>query len=379
MIITIDTRWVRSKKLDGIAQAVLNLVKNILLGDQKNKYQLLFNKAEVKEIIKSYLPPNRHNYKFIQTDIKLISVKEVFALPRFLESINTEVFYSPHYVTWPFSQSYKTILTVHDLIPFILSKNLSKSSLKWRIFYKFSWPTRYLLKKTDYIIADSKATKNDIKKLFKINDAKIKVIYNGVDDSFYLSKLVNSEILDKYNLSSSFILYVGRFDPYKNILGLIKSYHSLNQDIKNKYKLILGGDTKSPYYPQVKNLIQKLNLKENILFTGYISQKDLPAIYKTSSLFVFPSFYEGFGLPVLEAMASGTPVITSNTSSLPEVADYAAFLVDPKNTKEITKAMEEILTNNKLKNELILKGQDQSKKFTWQKSAEKLINIFKVI
>jgi glycosyltransferase involved in cell wall biosynthesis len=377
MIITIDTRWIRSYKVDGISRVTFNIVKNTLTLDKKNKYQLLFCDAGIKKLIQKELTSSFHNYKFIKTDIQVLSLREVFNFRKFLTSINTEIFYSPFYITFPFSKSFKTIITIYDLIYFFFSKILSKSSLRWRLFYKFLWPTKYLLNKADYVVTSSQNTKKDLIKYFKIASDKIKVIYCGTHAD--LCEITPKHNINKYHLPNKYILYVGRLDPYKNIAGLIEAYNLLNKSIREKIKLVIVGDKKSPYYPSLRHLVTEYNLEKDVIFTGYIPEQDLPNIYKKALIFTFPSLYEGFGLPVLEAMACGVPVLTSNKSSLLEIAGNAALLVNPKDIEEISRGIETLLMNDKLRNDLIEKGVNQVKKFSWKKSAEKLIKIFEKV
>ena len=374
MNIIIDIRWIRKKKLDGISQVILNIVKNILEIDTKNEYKFLYNKEDTKDILEKFINSDKNNYQFIKTDIKLFSLKEIFCLRKFLKNLKADIFYSPHFVTFPFNKNYKTILTVHDLIPFILPETLSKSSLKWKIFYKFHWPTKFLLKKADLVITVSENSKKDLVRLFGVDDKKISIIYNGVSEHKF-NENIKEKVLLKYHLPDNFILYVGRFDPYKNVTNIIKAYSKLS-NIKNEFKLVIVGDTKSAYYPELSRLVDKLNLKGNVIFSGYVLSEDLPLLYHLSLAFIFPSLYEGFGLPILEAFSVGTPVLTSNTSSLPEVAGNAAVLVDPKNIGEIAESIKKVLQDENLKQSLIQKGYEQSKKFSWKNSANKLLDIF---
>jgi glycosyltransferase involved in cell wall biosynthesis len=184
-------------------------------------------------------------------------------------------------------------------------------------------------------------------------------------------------IKNKYNLPDNFILFVGTIQPRKNVSNLIKAYHLLlNSNLLNGHKLVICGRLGWMYEDMFKN-IKKLNLEKHIIFLNFIADKDLPYIYNLSDLFVFPSIYEGFGLPVLESMACGVPVITSNKSSLPEVAGNACVKVDPYKVRDIAIAISEILKDEKVSKKMIDEGLNQAKKFSWEKCASDTLRVYK--
>ena len=233
------------------------------------------------------------------------------------------------------------------------------------------------------IIAVSENTKQDIIELCGVSPEKIKVIYSGIGRQY--RKINNNaggqnftSVQKKYNLPKKFILYLGTLEPRKNVEGVIQAYNELR--IKNReladVKLVIAGGSGW----KVKNIFKewgKSKYKDDIKFLGYVGADDKAYLYNLAALFVYPSFYEGFGFPPLEAMACGVPVVCSTVSSLPEVAGEAAIMADPYNITEIATAMELILTSYDLRNNLIRKGLEQAGRFSWKKSAEKYLEVFK--
>jgi glycosyltransferase involved in cell wall biosynthesis len=226
------------------------------------------------------------------------------------------------------------------------------------------------------IISISHHTKYDMLKHFKIPEDKIKVIHLAANECY--KPLKEDEIYkinEKYSLNHPYILYVGGLEPKKNIPTLLKAFYKLKKHDVN-HKLVITGE-KRWNYKSIFETIDKLNLQKEVIFTGYIPDEDLPALYNAADLFVYPSLYEGFGLPPLEAMACGTPVITSNTSSLPEVVGDAGIMVNPYDIDELTNKMYKVLTNEGLTEELSKKGLERAKLFSWKKCAEETLNTYK--
>ena len=251
----------------------------------------------------------------------------------------------------------KVIITIHDMIYKIYPETTQIKNLD-----KFNKEITNSIKKSDKIIAVSEATKRDILNYFNIAEKKIEVIYPGVDNEIYESYVSKDNVLKKYKIKTKYILFLGTLEPRKNIVNIIKGFERTN--LKN-IKLVIVGK-KGWKYKEIFEVYENSPCKDSIQILDYIDEKDKIAMYKGAELFIFPSLYEGFGMPVLEAMAAGTPVITSNISSLPEVAGEAAILVNPYNIVEIAKAIENVIKNDRLKKEMIEKGLKQARKFTWE-------------
>ncbi len=270
----------------------------------------------------------------------------------------------------------KVIATIHDMTYILYPETMDKNNLK-----RITRDIDYSVKRADKIITVSENSKKDIIKYLNVPESKIEIVYNGVDYERFskqYSQDEKEEVRNKYLLPEKYILYMGTLEPRKNIESVIEGFSILKQKYKNNIKLVIAGK-KGWLFESIFNLVGKLNLTEDIIFTDYVDENDKPLIYNMAEMFVFPSLYEGFGIPVLEAMASGVPVITSNVSSLPEVAGDAALLVSPKDKNAIAEQMNRILSDEKLKKELIYKGKVQCKKFTWKDSAEKLYKIYEQV
>lgn len=254
------------------------------------------------------------------------------------------------------------IVVIHDLI---FMKNEKWFSKKFSFIYKFFAPV--LLKKALKIITVSNFSKQDIIKTFNINPDKIEIVYNAVSSEF---QEYSKEDFEK-NKYGDYILAVASFlSPRKNICNVIKAFNKLQvQDLK---LIIVGAELK---HFSDQNMLQEIKLNKNIIPTGYIDDKTLANFYKNAKLLVFPSLYEGFGIPPIEAMSCGCPVVVSNVASLPEVCADAACYVDPYNVDDIADSINKILMNNELRNEMIQKGYQRQAEFSWESSARKLIEI----
>jgi glycosyltransferase involved in cell wall biosynthesis len=234
---------------------------------------------------------------------------------------------------------------------------------------------RLYCQKADFILSNSEMTKRDFVNILRVREDKIKTTYFGysprfrpIDDNVYLEK-----IKEKYKLPERFILYVGRIDPGKNFGNLIQAFAKIHTSLP--YKIVVAGHPRWGYQSEYAG-IETLGLQEKILFTDWVPQEDLVAFYNLADLFVFPSFYEGFGIPLLEAMACGCPAIASQTGALPEIAGGAAFLVDPYSHDKIAAAIRKVLGEDGLRKELSEKGLCQASKFSWQKCASETLAAF---
>jgi len=239
-----------------------------------------------------------------------------------------------------------------------------------------------LVKRFDFVVAVSENTKRDIVELCGVNSDKIKVIYSGIGEEN--RKITNhqlpmaKQIKNKYNLPDKFILYLGTVEPRKNVEGIIRAYNELrikNHELED-YKLVIAGG-KGWKSDNIYREWEKSKFKADIKFLDYVDGEDKVYLYNLAEVFVYPSFYEGFGFPPLEAMACGLPVVTSYASSLPEVMGDAALTVDPYNVNDIARALAEILTNENLRNKLIERGLKRAGEFTWRKTADEYLEILK--
>jgi glycosyltransferase involved in cell wall biosynthesis len=289
------------------------------------------------------------------------------SMDRFFAGV--DLFHATEHLLPRFS-SVRTVFTLHDLI-FLFHPETHKPLNRW--FLTLMMPR--FLRAADAVIAVSECTKRDAIRFYRIPEEKITVIYEGVNPRFRpASPETIAAVRARYNLPEHFILYVGTIEPRKNLTALLEAFHHLLAT--HDLRLVIVGK-KGWLYEGFFRRLRELGLGDRVIFTGYVPDEDLPAIYSAADLFVFPSLYEGFGLPVLEAMACGTPVICSNTSSLPEVAGDAAFLVDPTDVCSLAGAMEQALTDEHLRSELMAKGLERARWFTWEKAAAKTLEVYR--
>ncbi len=270
----------------------------------------------------------------------------------------------------------RKITTVHDLIGMIYPGNLAPVS---RLYWQRWLPAR--VKNSRLIIAVSEHTKKDVVRLLGVSPDRVRVTYLAANKSFrYISNRESLyEVLKKYGINSKYILSVGTIEPRKNYVNLIKAFAlHLDKVKKEEIKLVIVGRKGWAYNECLKSAIE-LGIQRHIIFCDYVNDVDLPIIYNMAELFVFPSLYEGFGLPVLEAMCCGVPIICSNTSSIPEVTADAAVLINPLNIPAMADAIENVMSNVDLRKSLSGKAMRQSSRFSWEKTAQKTISVYKEV
>jgi glycosyltransferase involved in cell wall biosynthesis len=269
----------------------------------------------------------------------------------------------------------KKVLTIFDMISF-LSPKWYKPISRYRVQKLLSLSA----KKACKIVTGSENSKKDIVRILGIQEEKIKVIYIGVDDEY---KIINDQnklnfVKTKYGISHRFILHVGSMNPRKNIPRLIEAYSKLSIQLLKEYQLVLVGE-KSWRSDEIFTKVERLGLKVRVILAGFVEDDDLPLLMNAASLLAFPSLYEGFGIPPLEAMACGVPVVASKTSSIPEVVGDAALLFDPYNIEEMTASIYKVLTNEQLRDDLVKKGFERVKHFSWEKAAKNTLAVYNEI
>lgn len=276
--------------------------------------------------------------------------------------------------TLPFGVSGKKLTFIHDMAYKAYPETLAKRTLLW---LETQMP-KYC-KRADIIVTISEFSKQEIHRYLGIPLEKIKVVYCGVDLEKYRPDYSTKEIeqaKQSYNISGKYLLYLGTLEPRKNIESLVIAYAKLKQEMSDVPKLVLSGK-KGWLYDSIFDLVQQNNLADDVIFTGYVDTKDAAPLTCGAEIFLFPSLYEGFGIPPLEAMACGTPVITSNVASLPEVVGSAGITVSPKDTEELKNGIKAMLTNGSMRKEFISAGIKRAQEFTWARSAETLVNIYR--
>lgn len=373
MRIAIDLRWIRSTQIDGVSRYALNLVRHLLDMDPENEYLLLGNDAIVRSHID--LSPFE-NCSMPPFHLPLLSPQDFLRTPRALERLGIDIFHVPHYLTSPFHGRYKTFLTVYDLIPFLFPDALSKSRLLWRWFYKTPYPARIILKSADVIIATSENTKRDLERLLRISPAKIQVLRMGIENQFHPHYHVTDQFRRTYHLPSRFLLYVGRQDPYKGLTYLVQAYARLPEALRREYQVVIAGKTDPRYIGEVHAGLNKTGLCSSFHFLDYLPDHDLPLLYSAAALLVHPSLYEGFGLPPLEAMACGTPVVYADTSSLTEHLGEAALAVAPASAEALADGIQQMLQDTALREAYIQKGKIHVQQYSWETVALTMLHLY---
>lgn len=374
MRIGIDARLYR-RSAAGIGRYSHNIIANLLAIDKHSDYVLFMTKEDKKDFVKEKI--KSQNLKIIETPIPHYSLKEQRELAKIISKENCDLV---HFLNFNFPINYKGkfITTIHDLTLFYYPQAAKETNFLKRLAFKHIF--KKACEKSNKIIAVSNSTKKDIIEKFKIQNSKIKVIYEAADDKI-LSKNSNLEakIKQEYSLSGKIILYVGQFRGHKNISGLLKAYKILkkNEDVTC---VILGGELKSLKKIVDMDKFLSDNIKSGkILIPGFVNDDELAAWYHLANCFVFPSFYEGFGLPGLEAMSIGLPVVASNTSSLPEIYLNGAIYFNPHDPQEIADKISMVLKDDKFREDLTERAARIVKKYSWKKTAQETLQLYKSI
>ena len=367
MKIGIDARMYGSG-FTGIGRYNFELVKNLAEIDNENEYVIFLRKKEYEE----FEPPNERFTKML-ADFPHYSMAEQSGLLRLLNKTKIDLMHFTHFNA-PVFYNKPYIVTIHDLtLSFFPGKKMN--NFVRRFGYKMV--LRNVTKKAKKIIAVSKNTKKDLEELFNVPSNHIKVIYNGVNPEFASkSSTYRPDLMKKLGLQKPYFLYTGVWRDHKNIVGLIKAFAEFNQELGDQYDLVITGRP-SMSYKEVPDTIREMNLEERVHLVGLVSEQDLKALYQYAFTYAFPSFYEGFGLPPLEAMQCGTPVIASNKSAIPEVCGKNnALFFDPYDKSDIKEKMRIIATDPTVRQRLIDRGFERVKFFDWKKMAEDVLDVY---
>ncbi len=349
----------------GVGTYSYNLLKSLQQIDKDNEYILFCEQQSAAQV------PQTRNFRRRVVTERVFSAFHQLLFSLSLKRHSLDIFHSPHFV-YPLFVSSPSVVTIHDLIPLVFPASMRSSVA--RTYYRRA--NKKAIGKAERIIAVSESTKRDIQKVFGVAGEKIALIPNGVADSF---KVISNEasldgIKKRCRIRSKYILNVGNPKPHKNWTGLVEAFAALDEGFSD-YQLVLVGSS-DPRFPQVVRLIKRLGLEDRVMITGFVSEKDMVLLYNAAEMFVFPSLYEGFGLPVLEAMACGTPVVSSNTSSLPEVVGDAGILFDPNDKTDLVKGIEMVLSNEELRQDLLRRGLERIRHFSWTGTAQQTLEVY---
>jgi glycosyltransferase involved in cell wall biosynthesis len=377
MRIGIDIRNI-GKKRTGDETVFFNLVKNLAEIDNSNKYLLFTDIADITVLqyaVKKLNIENKNNFEIVSLRSANKFIWNLWTLPQYLKKNPVDVYHTQYVVPFFVSKKIKIVTHIHDVSFNAYPELISKKDL---FFLKILIP--WSLKRADRIIAISEFTKKEIIKYYSINPEKIEVVYNAISDDFSVSDFspeILEEVRRRYNLPENFILYVGTMQPRKNIPRLIETFSIIKNKIP-EIKLVLVGDRSAHNFDKkIDEAISKNNIRDSIIFPGYINQEDIAEVYNLSRIFVFPSLYEGFGIPILEAMSQKIPVLLSDIPVNHEIAKDAGLYFNSESLDEISEKLYNSLTDENLRNKLKDLGFQRVKFFSWKKSAEKLLEIYK--
>ena len=355
----------------GIGTYIRNLLRELGRLDHTNEYVLLSRQADLT--VAEQLGPN---FRSVLEPSPNYSIREQFHVPWLLHRLKPDVYHAPHYVLPPAVRCRK-VVTIHDCIHLMFPQYLPN-----RAAYAYAKASMWnAAKRSHRVLTVSETSKRDILHFFDIPPEKVVVVYNAIDERFWIapSEEDMARVRERYQLEHGFILYVGNIKPHKNLVRLIEAFDELRRtDVDDDLKLLIIGDEISKL-PALRRAVHQHKLHKHVRFLGYQSDATLAILYRLASVFVFPSLYEGFGLPPLEAMASGTPVVTSNVSSLPEVTGDAAVLVDPYDVEAIADGMRRVLVDPFLAADMRRRGFERAREFSWERSVARTREVYAAV
>src|SRR5712671_5937410 len=361
----------------GVGTYIRNVVRTLGRLDRETTYFLIGSPDKVKEI--GTLPPNFHTVPLIEPERSLKGFRDFRAV---VKRLQCDLVHIPNLFSVPRALPCPYVMTVHDMLEH-MSRSRQRSGF-WRSLH-FQL-TKHLLSGAARILAVSNFTKNEMEKLFETSPERIEVVYNAIDERFlhgHASPADRELIAQRYQVTYPFLLYAGRVSAHKNVVRMIEAFSALKTELERDHafpdlKLIIIGDDLSGN-PDLRRTVIRAGVQNDVRFLGFVPIEVLRIFYDSAKIFVFPSLYEGFGLPPLEAMAHGTPVVTSNVSSLPEVVGDAAVLVNPENVFEIMRALHRVLLDKGLRDRMKERGYQQATKFSWEKSVRRILEVYRQV
>lgn len=366
MKIAINCR-ILNKRHGGPKRFLVNLIESLSKLDRENQYVLIFEQ-ECKLGFK--LPKN---FEVVVLKTKNIFIFEQILVPRYTRKNDFDIYFVTDPVLSPFVKARKKIVVYHDIIYFEKDQEREFKFFE-NLHHKFMIPIS--AKYTDVNLCVSEFTESRVKELLNLKNTV--VILEGVEKSFKIIKEKEKveEVIKKYKIKRPFLFYIGSLSPRKNVIRIIEAFCKIKKDIPHNLYLLGGYSWRDK---EVLDLIDEVNDDGRIIRGGFIDEQDLPIIYNLAELYMFPSLYEGFGLPILEAQACGCPVLTSEISSMPEVAGDGAILVNPYEVDDIAKGMKKVLNDTELQKDLTKKGSQNIKRFSWEQCAKRVLKVFKNI
>jgi glycosyltransferase involved in cell wall biosynthesis len=351
----------------GIGTYIRNLLRYLARLDRDTEYVLLCREGDMG------VPQQLgDNFRAVRESSPNYSLREQIRIPYVLLRERPDVYHAPHYVLPP-AVPCRCVVTIHDTIHLNFPQYLPNRGA-YAYARALMWAAA---KRSDRILTVSESSKRDIIHYFGVSPEKVVVVYNAIDERFGTEPRSEeiARVRERFQLDHGFVLYVGNIKPHKNLVRLIEAFDGLRHDGFDDLKLLIIGDEISKW-PALRRAVHSHKLHKHVRFLGFQSDETLASLYRLAAVFVFPSLYEGFGLPPLEAMASGTPVVTSNLSSMPEVAGDAAVLVDPYDAVDIRDGIKRVLTDAALREDLRRKGLQRAREFSWERSVARTREIY---
>ncbi|MFH1039354.1 MAG: glycosyltransferase family 1 protein [PVC group bacterium] len=372
--IGIDARWI-FPRISGVGRVTEKLIHHLGKIDRRNHYFLFFSDPGVMDRYARRWE-RYPNLQSVPVPWGIFSLAGQIRIPSLIRKLGLDVFHSTNYFLPLFISGTRTVSTIHDLIP-LKFPHFTPRAKKTRFHWIFRRVLIRCARRSDRIIAVSNHTRDDLTADLGVEGERIAVVYNGIDEQY--RPLPEAESIrfcaEKLGSADPFLLYVGRFDPYKNVPGLIRAFAAFCRTRSDRPRLVLAGPP-DPRYPEARETVSSLGLGPRVTFLDGVDEEDLIPLYNGARILVLPSFYEGFGLPPLEAMACGTPVISSNRGSLPEIVGGAALLIDPGRDQEIAGAIEKLWDSEPLREELRKKGLARAREFSWEKTARETLAVY---
>ena len=369
MRIGIDARWI-FPRISGVGRVTEKLIQHLGEIDSENTYLLFFTEPRLMNQYASCWS-KYPNLKPVLVPWGIFSPGNQLGMPSLIRREGIDLFHSTNYMLPLFLRKTAVVSTIHDLIP-IKFPHFTPRAKKTRFNRLFRRLLIQCARRSDRVITVSRHTRDDLMRILGLPPEKIAVVYNGIDSKYHPQ--------DRNGHPGSlppdpFILYVGRFDPYKNVVGLIRSFNRFCREREDNPRLVLAGHL-DPRYPEAIEAVKELGLESRVSFLDGASEEELIQLYIEARILILPSLYEGFGLPPLEAMACGTPVIVSDRGSLPEVVGDAGLIIDPDREDSIAGAIERLWNSEALRSELREKGLRRAKDFSWEKTAKETLKVY---
>jgi glycosyltransferase involved in cell wall biosynthesis len=361
----------------GVGTYIRNVVRTLGRVDLETQY-FLIGPAHSRETI-GPLPGNFRSIVFEASDRSLAGWTGFRAI---LRRLHCDLVHIPHLYWLPRGLPCPYVVTVHDVLEY-LERSQGKSLLQLTARFNL---TRRVVHNAARLFAVSEFTRGELETLFRLPAERVQVVHNAIDERFLCGHATEAEkqmIAARYQVNYPFLLYAGRISPQKNVVRIIEAFSVLKGELAKEerfedLKLIIIGDDLSGH-PDLRRTVVRGGVTNDVRFLGFVPIDVLRVFYDAAKIFVFPSLYEGFGLPPLEAMAHGTPVVTSNTSSLPEVVGEAAVLVNPDNVFEITRALRRVLLDQGLRDKMKERGYEQARRFSWEASVRRILEVYREI